>query len=141
MLAPSSMTRPVARAPGIVSCMRLRHRKNVDFPHPEGPITAVTFLSSSESVTPRMACTGPKYALSSCASRRDRDVGATSAVSRSVTGAAVPTTSVDHSAEAGAGREAGREAEEEDERDEDERSGPGEGVPLVEGTDGIGENL
>ena len=42
MSCPSSITRPVTRAPGIVSCIRLRQRRNVDFPQPDGPMIAVT---------------------------------------------------------------------------------------------------
>ena len=30
------------RNPGVMSCIRLRHRMKVLFPHPEGPITEVT---------------------------------------------------------------------------------------------------
>src|SRR5688572_26976838 len=141
MSAPSRSTRPVARAPGIVSCMRFRHRKNVDLPQPDGPMTAVTLRSGIASVTSLMACTAPKYALSSCVPRRDFAARATSGASRRVTGAFTAASSVTHAAEAGTGREAGREADEEDERDEDEGSRPGEGVPLVVGTDGIGEDL
>ncbi len=36
------MTAPFAAAPGACSCMRLRQRRNVDLPQPDGPITAVT---------------------------------------------------------------------------------------------------
>src|SRR5437763_15653339 len=42
MSSPSNSTFPVALAPRTSSCMRLRHRTNVDLPHPDGPITAVT---------------------------------------------------------------------------------------------------
>jgi hypothetical protein len=38
------------RAPGTTSCMRFKQRMNVDFPQPEGPMTAVTFRSTSGSV-------------------------------------------------------------------------------------------
>src|SRR5437763_17049859 len=42
MSRPSNSTFPVALAPRTSSCIRLRHRTKVDFPHPDGPITAVT---------------------------------------------------------------------------------------------------
>src|SRR5919204_4830679 len=42
MSRPSNSTFPVARAPRPSSCVRLRHRMNVDLPHPLGPMTAVT---------------------------------------------------------------------------------------------------
>src|SRR2546430_17449999 len=40
MSEPSRITPPDVFALGTSSCIRLRHRMNVDFPHPEGPITA-----------------------------------------------------------------------------------------------------
>src|SRR6266704_4572118 len=40
--APSSSTQPVTQPPSDSSCMRLRQRRNVLLPHPDGPITAVT---------------------------------------------------------------------------------------------------
>src|SRR5689334_1190544 len=41
MSAPSSSTCPASAADGTSSCIRLRIRRNVDLPHPEGPISAV----------------------------------------------------------------------------------------------------
>ena len=38
-------------APGISSCIRLRMRRNVDLPQPDGPISAVTLPGSIDSVT------------------------------------------------------------------------------------------
>src|SRR6058998_174510 len=46
MSSPWSSTFPSTLAFGIVSCIRLRHRIRVDFPQPEGPMTAVTMRSS-----------------------------------------------------------------------------------------------
>ncbi len=40
--SPSSSTVPSARAPAMTSCIRLRVRRNVDLPQPDGPISAVT---------------------------------------------------------------------------------------------------
>ena len=38
----SSSMRPVTRAEGMVSFIRLRQRRKVDLPHPDGPMNAVT---------------------------------------------------------------------------------------------------
>ena len=45
MSSPSSRIVPVTRQPGIVSFMRLRQRRKVDLPQPDGPISAVTSFS------------------------------------------------------------------------------------------------
>ena len=37
---------PSTRAPGSTSCIRLMERRKVDFPQPDGPISAVTDLGS-----------------------------------------------------------------------------------------------
>jgi hypothetical protein len=42
MFVPSRRISPSIRNPGVMSCIRLRHRMKVLFPHPEGPITEVT---------------------------------------------------------------------------------------------------
>ena len=39
-------TSPSTRAPGMTSCMRLRVRRNVDLPQPDGPMNAVTLRGS-----------------------------------------------------------------------------------------------
>src|ERR1700704_319805 len=49
MFSPSRMTLPSARAPGSSSWRRLRQRTSVDLPDPEGPISAVTWLGSTDS--------------------------------------------------------------------------------------------
>ena len=46
MSTPSSSTEPDSAALGISSCMRLRIRRKVDLPQPDGPISAVTFPGS-----------------------------------------------------------------------------------------------
>jgi hypothetical protein len=40
MSSPSSVTSPVTRQTSMVSFMRLRQRKKVDLPQPDGPISA-----------------------------------------------------------------------------------------------------
>ena len=44
VLTSSSRTSPSAYAPEISSCMRFSERRNVDFPQPEEPISAVTLF-------------------------------------------------------------------------------------------------
>ena len=44
MSSPSSVILPVTRAPSMVSFMRLRQRRKVDLPQPDGPISAVTWF-------------------------------------------------------------------------------------------------
>src|SRR5687768_14751244 len=137
----SSRTDPETRAPGIVSCIRLRHRRKVDLPHPDGPMIAVTLRSSNASDTFLIACTAPKNASRLRTSTRVCDWRASAGAAGAGVGAAMRTSSVAHPAEPRAGREAGSETDDEDEKDEDEGSRPGEGVPLVIGADGIVENL
>src|SRR3978361_1685943 len=60
----SSRTVPVARAPGISSCMRLRQRNTVDLPEPDGPIIAVTLLGVYSMDTSLIACPAPEKAAS-----------------------------------------------------------------------------
>src|SRR6187399_776651 len=64
MSLPSSRIFPEIRAPSTNSCMRLRLRRRVDFPHPEGPMIAVTLFSGklretslSTWLEPNQACT------------------------------------------------------------------------------------
>src|SRR5919112_1931241 len=62
MSCPSSRTSPSARAPGTVSCIRLRQRSNVDFPQPEGPMIAVTCPRGTPKEMSRTTRIEPKYA-------------------------------------------------------------------------------
>ncbi len=48
-------TVPSTRASGMVSCMRFRQRMNVDFPQPEGPMSAVARLASTVMLTSNKA--------------------------------------------------------------------------------------
>src|ERR1700724_890019 len=52
MSCPSSLIDPAKDAPGVSSCIRLSARKNVDFPQPEGPMSAVISPGGIVSVTP-----------------------------------------------------------------------------------------
>src|SRR5437867_8456244 len=62
MSSPSSRTLPSARAFGIVSCIRFRHRIRVDFPQPDGPMIAVTSCSAKSIVMSRIAFFEPYHA-------------------------------------------------------------------------------
>src|SRR4051794_36715332 len=67
---PSSSTSPPARAPGTTSCMRLSVRMNVDFPHPDGPMSAVTCFGSIVTEMSSMALKDPNQADTCCTSMR-----------------------------------------------------------------------
>ena len=47
---------PPSAAPGTSSCMRLRMRRNVDFPQPDGPMSAVTLRAGISSDTRSSTC-------------------------------------------------------------------------------------
>ena len=53
------LDQPVTRAMEIVSFIRLRQRRNVDLPHPDGPMKAVTERSGMSIVTCFSACFWP----------------------------------------------------------------------------------
>src|SRR5256885_9692040 len=126
---PSRSTLPSTRTPVTVSCIRLRQRRKVDLPQPEGPIIAVTDRSRRLRETPRTACTRPKYASRPPTAMRG-------AAECSVSG--VPSLARGEAASRGDTR---GKADDEDDADEDEGGGPGLRVPLVVGTDRIGEDL
>ena len=62
---PSTRTLPVTLAPGTTSCIRLRHRMNVDLPQPDGPMTAVTAFGAIVTPIPCSTCALPNQALRS----------------------------------------------------------------------------
>src|SRR5947199_8452526 len=62
MSSPWSSTFPSTLAFGIVSCIRLRHRIRVDFPQPEGRMTAVTMRPSMSIVISWIASFSPYQA-------------------------------------------------------------------------------
>ena len=53
---------PALRAPGTVSCMRLIPRSNVDLPHPDGPMIAVTPGPGKARLTSFSTCLAPNQA-------------------------------------------------------------------------------
>ena len=56
---PSIATVPWTYAPGITSCMRLRVRRKVDLPQPDGPMNAVTDRGSTDIPTSATALKSP----------------------------------------------------------------------------------
>ena len=56
---PSSSTVPSTWAPTITSCIRFNERRNVDFPQPDGPISAVTDAGSMTMLTSSTARKSP----------------------------------------------------------------------------------
>src|SRR5947199_7165241 len=62
MSSPLRRTLPSTLALGIVSCIRLRQRINVDLPQPDDPMIAETACSSKSNVMPSIAFFGPYHA-------------------------------------------------------------------------------
>ena len=67
--APSSRTSPASAAPGTSSCIRLRMRRNVDLPQPDGPISAVTCPAGMSRLTRSSTLRLPNQADTRSASR------------------------------------------------------------------------
>ena len=59
----ASDTLPVARAIGLVSCIRLRQRTKVDLPQPEGPISAVAWFAGMCRSMSCSVCVVPYHAF------------------------------------------------------------------------------
>src|SRR6185437_1882730 len=144
MSLPSRSTRPETRPVGTVSCMRLRQRRYVDLPQPDGPMIAMTLPSGTDSVIPCTAWMLPNHASSDSDTRRARSdviaipfAGRTSAKPATWLFTSIAASSV----EACPGCESGDDTDDEDERDEDQGARPCEAVPVVVGTDGIVEDL
>src|SRR6266851_5602380 len=121
MSAPSSSTVPVTQPPSESSCMRLRQRRKVVLPQPEGPITAVTVCAGNRIDTSFTTARRPYRAVSRTAS----------SCSRASAGGAMVLPD---------GR-AGGEGEREHEDHEHQGRGPRQAVPLLERSGRIGEDL
>src|SRR4051812_20787326 len=67
MSLPSSSTSPASAAEGTSSCMRLRIRRNVDLPQPDGPISAVMPPAGIVSDTRSSTLWSPNHAVMSTA--------------------------------------------------------------------------
>src|SRR6516165_5849186 len=61
MFCPSRSTVPRTRVPSIRSFIRLRTRRKVDLPHPDGPMNAVTDREGIDSVMSKSAWTAPYH--------------------------------------------------------------------------------
>ena len=68
MSSPSSSTSPASGADGTSSCIRLRIRRNVDLPQPDGPISAVMPPAAIVSETRSSTLWVPNQAVMSLAS-------------------------------------------------------------------------
>src|SRR5271165_6481183 len=76
MSTPSSTTEPESAAIGISSCIRLRMRRKVDFPQPDGPIRAVTMPGSIDRDTRSSTLLVANQALTLFATSVAGEVGA-----------------------------------------------------------------
>src|SRR5947209_7053802 len=122
MSRPSRSTSPETRAPGTTSCMRLRARRKVDLPQPDGPMTAVTCLGSTVMLTSATAWAEPYQALSPSTSMR---------LAMAVPGSGKPVS---------AGEEAGDDGEDKHDHDKRQRSSPRPIDGHVEGRARFGED-
>src|SRR3954447_23068576 len=89
MFSPSNKTRPVIQPPSESSCMRLRVRRKVDLPQPDGPISAWTRLLEKPSETPFTAVNLPYIAVSLSVSTCTLDAAPADTVGGRVGGTAV----------------------------------------------------
>src|SRR5215470_117868 len=119
--APSTRTVPVTRAPGTTSCIRFRHRMNVDLPQPDGPMSAVTAFGAIEMPISCSTWCSPNHAL------------------RSLT--RMPSAMSPYPREAAACRDARRQTYHKHQADENERAGPRLAMPVVVRRDCIREDL
>src|SRR5688572_22355094 len=141
MSCSSSVTVPSTRAVGTVSCIRFRHRKSVDLPHPDGPMIAVTSRSRNAMDTSRTTFEVPNRAESPAVSRRTRAVAVVPQAAGRVATEGWRGSSVATAAEAGARGETGGNADDKDDPDEDERARPRKGMLRIVWADGVGEDL
>src|SRR4051812_22500590 len=140
---------PSTRALGTVSCMRLMHRSSVDFPHPDGPMIAVTACCGIASDTSLTAGAAPKYAhrcsvmtlglsgaLVLCASATTTRGDTTFGIMRGLRAA-----SIDWSTESRSRDEACSETDHQHYSDQHEGARPCLCMPFVVGADSVRENL
>src|SRR6266566_4292167 len=161
MSSPSSWTLPSACASGTTSCIRLRHRMTVLFPHPEGPMMAVTRRGWMVRFTPSTALRCAYHALRSRTSSRGPASRGGSTGSRDWAGRNCPNKGVAtrpfglpvsvsvrprwSGVEVGVSGAtnppsygpACKQAEQGDQCDKHKGAAPGLGVPVLVGSDGI----
>src|SRR6187402_517978 len=126
MSSPSSTTFPAIHAPGMVSCIRLIVRRNVDLPHPDGPISACTWLDANDSDTSFTAANSPYIALN--ASVRTR--GVCWRVALPIGGCVGSRIASDIATQPLPGDDARNDTEREHHEDQHQRCRPGQLVPL-----------
>src|SRR5215510_10070053 len=149
MSVPSSKTDPVDQPLSDSSCMRLRQRRNVLLPHPDGPIIAVTVFVGKKTevsftaIMRTIALSGRLTSSGPCSIRGapwDDVPAATVTTGSGTAGAAAGTLArraIGRSdrglvAKALPGCPARRQGKGEDQRHEDERRRPGDPVPVFE---------
>src|SRR6476469_1149643 len=136
----SSTTRPVIQPCSESSCIRLRVRRKVDLPQPDGPIKACTRRGGKARLTPFTAVNLPYIAVSLSVSTRPRTPAGGSADAGPGAGGRVRRAGSPIEGEPTADGEASPDAEDEDDEDEDKGGRPGVAVPLFIGTGCIGED-
>src|SRR5919204_1054289 len=119
--APSSSTEPVFQPPSDSSCMRLRQRRKVLLPQPDGPMTAVTVWAGNSRDTSFTTARRPYRAVSRTAS----------SWSRASAGCATAWPD---------GRARGQ-GEEQHKPHQDERRRPRQAVPFLERAGAVHEDL
>src|SRR5712691_433408 len=134
MSSPSSSTRPVIHPSSESSCIRLRVRRKVDLPQPDGPMSACTRLLSNARETPFTAVNLPYIAVSLSVSTR------TVAVRGGRSTRAVRSAASAIEVEPPADREPRPDAQDEDDQDQDQGGSPGVLVPLLVRAGSVGEH-
>src|SRR6478609_8836753 len=156
MSRPSNRTSPSTLAPGTVSCMRLRQRRSVDLPQPDGPMIAVTCPAGTPNDTSRTTRAAPKYASRDSAAKQgdasparwgssDACAAACRAgprMSGAVIAVRVDTSrSIAAEPESPPRGESGGQADDEDESEEDEGGGPRLCMPVFIWAEGVDVDL
>src|SRR5262245_18142319 len=127
MFSSPSSTDPLRAALGTSSCIRLRIRRKVDLPHPDGPISAVTCSAFIARETRSSTLCVPNQALTS---RASRVAGSRPSPSRAGAGAGLAaqgdaaTFNCRSPCLVAPADHAGEGEQDEDEGDEHERAGP-----------------
>src|SRR4051812_39270170 len=132
MSSPSRRTRPVIQPCSDSSCIRLRVRRKVDLPQPDGPIRACTRLGGKASETPLTAVNFPYMAESLSVTMRAVGLGGASWRSggRITAGSAIEAEPVPDG-------QPGAQAQHEDHQDQYQCRGPGILMPLLVGAGGV----
>src|SRR5690242_15448740 len=115
-------TLPVTRATGLVSCIRLRQRTNVDLPQPEGPMRAVAWLAGMCRVMSKRVWLAPYHAFR-CSTWIPTPISA----------CPFQHAARGHVPDQGDGKH--------DQKNQNQRAGPCQAVPLLVRRDGVDVNL